>query len=313
MTADANTDEPVLRLRRRKLRFLDPVKAAQAVVRFDRQNRDVYHRLLTFRWSSFAAVVLSTWFLFNVVFALLYLGVGGVVHLRPWHFVDAFFFSAATMVTLNFGTMYPITVASNALVAVEALGGFLSFTFLTGLMFARFSRPTARVLFSEVAVVTAYDGVPTLMFRAANQRGNQILQAEASVMLVRTEISREGIEMRRIYDLDLIRDHHPVFSLSWTLMHPITESSPLWGYTPERLEREDVFMVVVLGGVDDTFNQTIHARYLYRPNCIRWNHRFAEILVLNPEGGAATDFERFHETFPAPEDASPPIAFNQAS
>lgn len=312
MVSDANAAEPEQRRGRAKPRVYSPWNVAQEIARRERRERDIYHRLLTFRWSSFAAVVLGTWVAFNVIFALLYLFVGGVVHLRPWHFVDSFFFSAATMVTLNFGTMYPETAASNVIVAVESLGGFLSFTFLTGLMFARFSRPTARVLFSNVAVVTSYDGVQTLMFRAANQRGNQILQAEASVMLVRSERSREGIEMRRIHDLALVRDHHPVFSLSWTLMHPITESSPLWGYTPDMLERDNVFMVVVLAGVDDTFNQTIHARYLYRPDCIRWNHRFAEILILKPDGGAGTDFERFHDTVPTPEAASPAVVLSQA-
>jgi inward rectifier potassium channel len=136
------------------------------------------------------------------------------------------------------------------------------------------------------------------MFRAANQRGNQILQAQVRVTLVQAERSEEGIEMRRIYDLPLIREHNSVFTLTWTMMHPLDERSPLWGQTAESLAAGEAFIVVLLAGVDDTFSDTVHARHLYSAADIRWGHRFCDLFVAGADGTPAADYNRFHETEP---------------
>lgn len=271
-------------------------RQARAEIGRRRRERDYYHRVLRLGWPAFGALILSYYLLLNMGFALAYLLVGGVSGVRPGHFLDLLFFSLQTFVTLNFSTIVPRTIGANIVVAVESVMGLLTFAVTTSLVFARFSRPTARVLFSRCAIICPYNGVPTLMFRAANQRGNQILQAQVRVTLVKAERSAEGIEMRRIYDLPLIREHNSVFTLTWTMMHPIDERSPLWGQTAESLAAGEAFIVVLLAGVDDTFNDTVHARYLYGAGDIRWGHRFCDLFVPGADGVPVANYGLFHET-----------------
>lgn len=226
--------------------------------------RDPYHLLLTIPWSGFLALTVFGYLIANALFALAYLAGGdGIENARPGNFFDAFYFSVQTMATIGYGAMHPRTDYANVVVTIEALTGLMGLTVGTGLMFARFSQPTARVMFSSVAVITPYDGVPTLMFRAANQRRNQILEAQMRVRLMRDEVSIEGQFMRRVYDLRLLRSQNPMFSLSWTAMHPIDEQSPLYGVTPELLDQAETSLVVTLSGLDETVSQTIYARHTY--------------------------------------------------
>ncbi len=263
-----------------------------------RRQHDYYHRVLRLSWPAFGILILSCYLLLNVGFALAYLWVGGISGVRPGNFFDLFFFSLQTFVTLNFGTMVPKTFGADVVIAVETIAGLLTFAVTTSLIFARFSRPTARVLFSTCATVAPYNGVPTLMFRAANQRGNQILQAQVRVTLVRAERSSEGVEMRRIYDLPLTREFNSVFALTWTMMHPIDERSPLWGHTHESLLETETLIVVLVAGIDDTFNETIHARYLYGARDIHWDRRFVDVFKVREDGSRFTDYGLFHETEP---------------
>jgi inward rectifier potassium channel len=202
------------------------------------------------------------------------------------------------MATIGYGQMYPQTFYANLLVTIEVLLSMAALALATGLIFARFSRPTARVMFSRVAVVSPYDGVPTLMFRAANQRHNQILEAQVSVALLREEVTADGVRMRRFHDLVLARRRTPMFALTWTVMHPIDEQSPLHGATPETLLEQHAELVVGLTGIDETFAQTIHARHSYRPEEIVWNRRFADILGWTQDGRRSVDYSRFHEVAP---------------
>jgi inward rectifier potassium channel len=276
-----------------------------------RRQRDYYHRVLRLSWPAFGALILSCYLLLNVGFALAYLWVGGISGVRPGNFLDLFFFSLQTFVTLNFGTMVPKTFGADVVIAVETVAGLLTFAVTTSLIFARFSRPTARVLFSRCATVAPYNGIPTLMFRAANQRGNQILQAQVRVTLVRAERSSEGVEMRRIYDLPLTREFNSVFALTWTMMHPIDERSPLWGHTHESLVATETLIVVLVAGIDDTFNETIHARYLYGAQDIRWDHRFVDVFKVHDDGSRFTDYGLFHDTescAAAAQDGAPRVA-----
>jgi inward rectifier potassium channel len=263
---------------------------------------DFYHHLLTVSpWTLFVILVV-VYVAFNLVFATLYvLQPGGIANAAPGSFSDAFFFSVQTMATIGYGDMHPATVYTNLLVTVEVLLGMTGLALATGLVFARFSRPTARVMFSRVAVVTDHDGVPSLMFRAANRRRNEILEAQVTVMLLRDEMNAEGIEMRRFHDMAVARPHTPMFALTWTVIHPIDQSSPLFGASREGLLRAHAQIVVSIVGLDETFSQTIHARHTYEADEIRWNHRFADILTRAGDGHRRIDYRRFHDTVEAEE------------
>lgn len=260
---------------------------------------NLYHFLLTISWWRFLALISAIYIAINALFALLYLAGGnGIENARPGDFGDAFFFSVQSMASIGYGAMYPKTSYANTLVVIEALVGFFIMAVATGLVFARFSLPTAKVMFSNVAVVAPYDGVPTLMFRAANQRGNFILEAQIKVSLVRNEITKEGNFMRRFYDLKLVRSESPAFSLSWTVMHPIDENSPLYNETPESLSEEIAELIVTLSGIDETISQTVHSRYSYISEEILWNMRFVDILSITQDSRRVVNMTKFHDVIP---------------
>src|SRR5881296_521694 len=193
---------------------------------------DLYHHLLSAPWPRLLATIAGLYLAANALFALAYLAApGSVENARPGSFVDAFFFSVQTMATIGYGKLVPHTGFANVLVTTEALVGLFGVAMVTGLMFAKFSRPTARVLFSRQAVVAPHDGVPSFMFRMANARGNNIVRAEVRVVLAREETTLEGSRMRRFHDLVLLRPRSTLFSFSWTAIHPITEASPFHGAT----------------------------------------------------------------------------------
>jgi inward rectifier potassium channel len=263
-------------------------------------GRDLYHRLFTATWPQFFGLFGATYIFFNLVFAAIYLiDPGGIANARPGSFGDAFFFSVQTMATVGFGDMHPHDLFTNIVVTVEVLLGITTIAIATALIFSRISRPTARVMFSDVAVVAPYDGVPTLMFRAANRRRNQILEAQVGVSLLRDEITAEGKEMRRFHDLALARARTPIFSLSWTVMHPIVAGSPLFGATLEALTAQDARIIVTMTGIDETFSATIHARHVYPAQSIVWNHRFVDILGESEDGVPTLDYRRFDQVEPA--------------
>jgi inward rectifier potassium channel len=262
-------------------------------------GRDLYHRLFNVTWPQFFGLVGGVYLFFNLAFAAIYLiDRGGIANARPGSFGDAFFFSVQTMATVGFGDMYPRDLFANIVVTVEVLLGITTIAIATALIFSRFSRPTARVMFSDIAVVAPYDGVPTLMFRAANRRRNQILEAQVSVSVLRDEISAEGQEMRRFHDLVLARARTPIFSLSWTVMHPIAADSPLFGATPESLAAQDARIIVTLTGIDETFSATIHTRHIFSAAEIIWNHRFVDILGESDDGVPTLDYRRFNQVKP---------------
>jgi inward rectifier potassium channel len=260
---------------------------------------DPYHLLLTIDWLRFIALTVTSYIVANTVFAFLYLAGGdSIKNARPGSFLDAFFFSVQTMATIGYGAMYPQTDYANFLVSIEALVGLLGVAMATGLMFARFSRPTAKVLFSRVAVIAPHNGVPTLMLRVANERRNQILEAQIGLSLLRDEVTAEGQFMRRFYDLKLVRSQTRTFALSWMVMHHIDESSPLYGATSESLEEAETDIIVTLTGIDETVSQTVHARHYYMTEEILWNMRFVDIFTKKPDGRRVLDLNRFNEVTP---------------
>jgi inward rectifier potassium channel len=260
---------------------------------------DSYHWLLLLSWPRFLLGGVALYLATNAVFALLYLAQSGaLVHTRPGAFSDAFFFSVQTIATLGYGVMAPATLYANIVVTVETAVGLIFLAVATGLVFARFSRPTARVLFSRVAVVAPYNGEPTLSFRLANQRRNQILQAEVDVALLLDEVTQEGEWIRRFYDLELARRRSPVFAMTFTVMHPIGEASPLYGATPASLTAQNAELVVTVTGLDETMAAPVNARTSYLADDIFWGHRFVDVMGLTPDGTRFIDYRRFHDTTP---------------
>jgi inward rectifier potassium channel len=249
-------------------------------------------------WPRLLGVLVLLYGTVNAFFALAYVLVGGIDGAQPGSFTDAFFFSVQTLATIGYGRMVPHSTVANALVSLEALFGLVGVAVVTGLVFAKFSRPTARVLFSHVAVVAHRDGIPSLMFRMANARGNNIVEAHLHVVFARNETTAEGEQVRRFYDLELSRRENALFALTWTAIHPIIESSPLHRVSPATLSAEGVELIVSLVGFDESFAQTVHARHAYAATDIRWNARFVDILTWTPDGRRVVDYAHFHDVVP---------------
>ena len=258
--------------------------------------RDTYHFMMTIPVVGLLLLLAGAWIAANGLFAGLYLCFpDGVAHARPGSFADAFFFSVQTMATIGYGDMYPQTLAANLIATTETVYGMMTMALSTGLLFARVSRPTARIAFSRIAVVDHFDGAPHLMFRVANQRRNQIVEAQMKFYVLRSEQTSEGHVMRRFHDLALVRDHTPVFALTWTVMHRIDAASPLHDVTPALMEAEDMSFVCTMTGTDETFAQTVYARYAYNADTVRWKARFADIFTVDAHGRRAVDYTRFHD------------------
>jgi inward rectifier potassium channel len=260
---------------------------------------DLYHILLKMTWPAFVGLVSILYLIINIFFALAYsVQPEAIANSRPDNFFDRFFFSVQTMASIGYGAMYPATVYANVLVTIESIVGLFFIAVTTGLVFARFSLPTARILFSKIAVVNSFNGTPTLMFRTANKRRNYILEAQLWVSLVRDEITQEGEYIRRFHDLSLVRSHSPVFTMSWLAMHNIDANSPLAGHNAETLRRDRAQIIVTLTGLDETLSQTIHARHEFNAADILWNHRFIDILSQTADGRRLIDYNHFHQAEP---------------
>jgi inward rectifier potassium channel len=261
------------------------------------QWKDIYHYVLIAPWWQFILGLAAIYFALNAVFAGLFmLDPDGIANGRHGSFADAFFFSVQTLGTIGYGVLAPKTRYANIVVTVESFVSLLNLALATGLIFARFSRPFARVVFSNVAVIVPFEGVPTLMFRAANQRGNQILDANATVSFARQVTTAEGIVMRRFEELKLLRPRTPLFSLSWTMMHQIDAASPLYGADIDTLHDQQTEIIVLLSGMDETLSQTIYARHAYSPDDILFDRRFVDVLTSADTGRMVVNLHRFHDT-----------------
>jgi inward rectifier potassium channel len=250
-------------------------------------------------WPGFLLVLAGFVIALNTVFALVYMAdPNGITNARPGNFWDDFRFSVQTIASIGYGVLSPKSNYANTVVVVEAFTGILNVALITGAVFARFSRPTARVIFSHIAVITDFEGVPTLMFRAANQRGNQILDANISVNFAYQQTTPEGLTMRRFCELSLVRSRSLLFALSWTVMHRVDEHSPLYGQTPESLSEMQAELICLLSGTDETLADQIFARHSYKPHQILWHHRFADVLSLTAGGRRVVDLNQFHNAVP---------------
>lgn len=264
--------------------------------------RDPYYLMLTVPWQIFLLITIAVYGLANALCALLFLagGDGTILNAEPGSFADAFFFSVQTSASIGYGVMSPGNAYGHLLVSLVAITSLIGIAVLTGLAYARFSRPTAQVLFSRSAVIAPFKGTPTLMFRAANERRNQISEAQMRVYLTLDEVS-EGRMMRRFYELSLLRDRNPSFFLTWTAFHPIDENSPLYGLSHADLLRTSAAFLVSLSGIDQTVAQAIHTRYTYYATDLLWGRQLKDIIHQLDNGDRYIEFNNFHEVEDIPD------------
>ena len=260
--------------------------------------RDLYHALLRMPWWGTAIVIIGTYLLLNLIFAVLYLWAGGVAHARPGSMLDAFFFSVQTMGTIGYGTMFPASDAANALVVAESVISLMVTALATGLVFVRFSQTRARLVFSAKIAIGPMDGVPTLMLRVGNERRGNIVGAEFRVLFTHTTKTSEGVTLYRLEELPLVRTRAPALSRAWTVMHKILEGSPLFGYDPAKLASVDGELSLEVVGLDDTSLQPVHARHTWFAGSVAWNSRLADVLSETPDGDVVLDLHKFHDVVP---------------
>jgi inward rectifier potassium channel len=257
---------------------------------------DLYHTLLSTSWPRLIALLAVGWVATNALFALLFvLGGDTILNAEPGSIRDAFFFSVQTSATIGYGGMMPKTLYGHILVTAISFVSILQNAMATGLMFAKFARPSARILFSERPVIFHRDGVNLLSFRLANGRLNQVVEGKVKLAIARNQRMSDGERMRRIVDLQLIRSESPIFTLTFLAQHVMDEQSPLWGETPESLAASEAQLIVTFTGIDESFSSTIHARHTYSWRHLAWGYRYADIISLNPGSARRINFAVFHD------------------
>jgi inward rectifier potassium channel len=256
---------------------------------------DVFHGLMTMRLPALLALLASSIVVINLFFGVVYALSGGIGGARPDNFGDDVFFSVQTFSTTGYGALYPRSILANSIASVEIIIGLLSTALATGLLFARLSRPQARVLFSRIMVVHRLRGENALMFRVANQRRNQLTDARMTLTLIRDEVDEDANAMRRLIDIPLERAHSPAFALSWTVIHRLGPESPLYGLDTQAMLAQNMVFLAMLTGLDDTLLTNVTARHVYGPADIRFGERFADIFDRADDGTFAIDYTLFHE------------------
>jgi len=259
--------------------------------------RDTYHLILTLSWPQFAGFIFGIYLLINLIFAALYmLDAHAVAEMPPGSFLHAFFFSVETLATVGYGHMYPESLYGHTISMLEIMLGMFGLAVITGLIFVRFSRPTARMQFSKVAVIAPFDGVPNLMIRVANLRHQAMVEPEFRMILLRNTITVEGEEVRRFRSLKLEFDRLVAFPAVLTVRHRIDEESPIFGMTPEDFRQQDIRIVASIVGVDTVIVAPVQSFGDYSYEQIEWNRRFVEIYGQNDEGDWTVDYGRIDET-----------------
>jgi inward rectifier potassium channel len=263
-----------------------------------RIGRDLYHFFLRAHWWVDVLILGAIFGAANLAFGAFYYWSGGVQGAHS--FLDHFFFSVETMGTIGYGDIHPTTAAARTVMSFEALAQIFLTAVTTGLVFAKFSIPRARVRFAHHPTIGQFDGVSTLSFRLGNERDSRLLEAIIRVVMFRTEKTVEGITIYRMHDLKLERERSPALSRSWTVIHRIDERSLLNGYTPEMMERDEIEFVLTMRGTDELSVQLLHAQKRYEAKDIRWNARHADMLSERPDGRLRIDMARFNEIVPTP-------------
>lgn len=264
-----------------------------------------YLFMISAPWPVFFLLILAAFLVVNTLFALAYSAVG-IENLKnadaatPWlTFLNAFFFSAHTLTTVGYGNMWPVGPTANSVAVLESVVGVLGFAIATGLMFGRFSRPSARFGFSKSMLVAPYMGGTSLQFRVVNRRSNNIIDLEARVLLMVVELDENGLPRRKYFPLTLERPSVLFFPLTWTVVHPIVEDSPLFGKTAEQLERKQAEVLIMMKGHDESFGQSVHARFSYRYDEIVWGAKFATAFEVEDNGDLRIEVDKVSLIVPA--------------
>jgi inward rectifier potassium channel len=260
--------------------------------------RDVYDLLMRAPWTTGVLLIVSGFLFVNVAFAEAYVLTGGIAGTRQHSFSDCFFFSVQTLGTLGYGAMYPETLAAHIVVTIEVILGVFMLALVTGFTFSKFSNVRARIQFAKHAVISPFNGVPTLKIRVGNERRSRVIDARIRVTLTRLERTKEGVSLWRMLDLPLQRENMPNLSRSWTVFHLVTENSPLFEATPESLAAGEAEIAILVLGVDETSSQTLHAQTRYDHKEIVWGARHADVLSDLPDGRIQVDMNRFHVVVP---------------
>ncbi len=264
------------------------------------QSLSPYQFLLTTTWPRFLGLIIAFYLVTNSVFAAAYTAAGPgqiagatATALGP-RLLEMFFFSVQTFATIGYGGMHPVGLAANVLVTLESLVGLLGFALATGILFSRFSQPTAKILFSRNAIIAPYRDITAFEFRIANAHNNELIQVEAKVLVSR--VKKDGSGNREFLNLKLEREKVVFFPLTWTVVHPIDKDSPLWGQTQKDLAASEAEFLVLLTAIDDTFFQTVHARSSYKADEVVCGARFASVFNPPTPGGVlSVDIGRLDE------------------
>jgi inward rectifier potassium channel len=262
------------------------------------RDANPYLNLIDTTWPRFLTVVLAAFLLINMLFAAVYMAIG-IDNLRgtepqmgPW--ANAFFFSVHTLTTVGYGNVYPLGGWTNLVAALEAATGLMVFAIATGLLYGRFSRPTARIIYSDRALIAPYQEGVSLQFRITNARSNTLMNLEARVLLMTVD-KADGQLKRGFFDLPLERRNVYFFPLTWTIVHPIDEASPLYGKTAADLARVSAELLILVQGFDDTFSQVVHSRYSYRHDEFVWGAKFLPAFSVDPKGHLVLEVDRINE------------------
>lgn len=264
------------------------------------KSRSLYHFLVGISWPRFLLLLIGLYLTTNFLFAVAYFACGpgalsGAVGTDIGaRFASCFFFSVQTLATIGYGGIAPAGILAHLLVTIEAFIGLMGVALSTGLVFTRFARPTARIVFSRFAIIAPYRGQRAFEFRLANERSNQIFHVDAKVTFSRLEYEGNTLK-RRFYQLPLERESVMFLPLSWTVVHPIDGDSPFWGLTAKDLAATDAEILVMLEGTDDTFSQTVHSWTSYKHDEIIWGARFSNVLQETDDGKVKINVERIHD------------------
>lgn len=266
--------------------------------------RDLHHAFLRASWPRAILIIVATYLSLNLIFGIAYTVSGGIANARPGSLFDGFSFSIQTMGTIGYGYMYPMTPLANFFVTVESVTGMVVTALATGLLFSKFSILRPRIAFSHKAVIGPMDGIPTLMVRIGNERGNHIMDAQIRMEMYRTEKTKEGRTFYRLIELPMTRNRAPALGTAWNAMHPITKDSPLFGLTPEKCREQEIEILVSVAGLDDTSMQPVLAANRYEDHDIVWGAEPADVITIESDGSIIFDHNQFHAirpTEPIPE------------
>ena len=260
---------------------------------------DIFHMCMSLSWPRLLGCYGLLFVVINLVFAgLFWLDDGAVIGQHPPRWIDLFFFSTEVFGTVSFGGYQPGSAYGHAVASLEILFGIAGYAFMTGLTFARFTRPKAELMFAHHPIIAMHEGKLTLITRVANQRHNYLTDAHVKLWIIANEIVDGQHRGRRFFRASLLREDNPLLILSWLIYHVIDESSPLFGMTAADLERRAVDLAYIVSGDDQNFAQEVRARHVYEQETIRWHHAYADTVRETAPGQVEVDFSRFHETYP---------------